>query len=205
MRCIRWLRHGIYLAPDYPSCASARDAEWGGQCKGITGGLLDFARHKEPQQRPADLNELIADTIPLVAHRARQAGLEIAFSPAESTVEARVDADQIRQVILNIVINALDHNSTGGEVRIWTERDKDHALVSVQDSGCGIPPENLHKVFEPFFTTKPSGKGTGLGLAICQKIMENHRGRINVSSYVGKGSTFTLSLPLDGSEESNDG
>lgn len=174
------------------------------RCKGITNGLLDFARHKEPRQSPADLNELIADTIPLVAHRARQTGSEIAFSPAERPVAAKVDADQIRQVILNILINALDHISPGGEVRVWTERGRDHAIVSVRDSGCGIPPENLQKVFEPFFTTKTSGKGTGLGLAICQKIMENHRGRIDVSSHVGKGSTFTISLPLDGQEESSD-
>lgn len=174
------------------------------RCKGITGGLLDFARHKEPQQRPADLNALIADTLPLVAHRARQAGTRIAFSPAEGPLAAKVDADQIRQVLVNILINALDHISPGGEVRVWTERGQDHARVSVRDSGCGIRPENLQRVFEPFFTTKPSGTGTGLGLAICRKIVEDHRGRIDVSSRVGDGSTFSIFLPLDGREETSD-
>lgn len=174
------------------------------RCKAITGGLLDFARHKEPRQSPVDLNELIAGTLPLIAHRARAAGLKIVFTPAEGPLVAKADADQIRQVLLNILINALDHLSLDGEVRIRTERGEGHASVSVRDSGRGIPPENLRKVFEPFFTTKPAGKGTGLGLAICQKIIDNHHGRIEVSSQVGKQSTFTFSIPLNGEQVPGD-
>lgn len=170
------------------------------RCKTITGGLLDFSRHKEPRQAEVDLNELIAHTIPLVAHRARQAGQTIVFDPAAGSVTAKADADQIRQVVLNILINAVDHGSPGGEVRVRSERRADRASVSVTDSGSGIPPENLRKVFEPFFTTKPAGKGTGLGLAICQKIIDSHRGRIDVASRVGHGSTFTFSIPFDGRE-----
>lgn len=170
------------------------------RCKAITGGLLDFARHKEPRQAEVDLNELIAHTIPLVAHRARQAGQTIVFDPAAGPVTAKADADQIRQVVLNILINAVDHNSPGGEVRVRAERGALGASVSVTDSGGGIPPENIRKVFEPFFTTKSAGKGTGLGLAICQKIIDGHRGRIDVASRVGRGSTFTFTIPCDGRE-----
>ncbi|MBI3565608.1 MAG: HAMP domain-containing protein [Elusimicrobia bacterium] len=170
------------------------------RCKAITGGLLDLARHKEPRRSAVDLNELIARTLPLVAHRARQAGQTMTFDPAAGSLTIRADADQIRQVILNILINAVDHGAPGGEVRIRTERGAGGAAVSVADSGGGIAPENLRRVFEPFFTTKPVGKGTGLGLAICQKIVDNHRGRIEVASRVGAGSTFTFSIPYDGQE-----
>mgnify|MGYP001604625574 CR=1 FL=1 len=174
------------------------------RCKTITGGLLDFARHKAPQHCPVDLNELITNTIPLVAHRAKQSGQKITFSPASRPVVATADADQIRQVVLNILINALDHSPSNGEVRIQAERGEGDASVSVQDSGCGIPPENLSKVFEPFFTTKSGGKGTGLGLAICQKIIDNHHGHIDVSSHGGQGSTFTFTIPLNDREAPSD-
>ncbi|MCM2304044.1 MAG: ATP-binding protein [Elusimicrobia bacterium] len=174
------------------------------RCKTITGGLLDFARHKEPRRAEVDLNDLVAHTIPLVAHRAKQAGQTIVFQPAAEPVTAKADADQIRQVVLNILINAVDHNAPGGEVRVRAERGADRVAVSVSDSGGGIPPENLRKVFEPFFTTKSAGKGTGLGLAICQKIIDSHRGRIEVASRVGEGSTFTISIPCDGREAIRD-
>lgn len=165
------------------------------RCKTITDGLLDFARHKEPRQSVFDLNELISHTIPLVAHRARQAGQTIVFEPAGDPVTAKADADQIRQVVLNILINAVDHNAPGGEVRVRTSSGAGRASVAVTDAGSGIAPENIRKVFEPFYTTKPAGKGTGLGLAICQKIIDNHRGRIEAASRVGEGSTFTFTIP----------
>jgi signal transduction histidine kinase len=174
------------------------------RCKTITEGLLDFARHKEPRRSPVDLNELIAHTIPLVAPRARQAGQTIVFDPASEPVTARADADQIRQVVLNILLNAVDHNAPGGEVRVRVGRVEEFAEVSVADSGDGIPPENLRRVFEPFFTTKSPGKGTGLGLAICQKIIDNHRGRLDVASRPGRGSTFTFSIPFDAREATGD-
>jgi signal transduction histidine kinase len=174
------------------------------RCKTITGGLLDFARHKEPRRSPVDLDELIANTIPLVSHRAKQMGQSIVFMPSSRPVVAEADADQIKQVVLNILINALDHNSSRGEVRIRAERGEGHAVVSVQDDGCGIPPENLAKVFEPFFTTKSAGKGTGLGLAICQKIIDSHHGRIEVTSRLGQGATFTFYIPLDDREAPSD-
>lgn len=173
------------------------------RCKTITDGLLDFARHKEPRRGPVDLNDLIAHTIPLVAHRAKQAGQTIEFSPADRPVTARADADQIRQVVLNILINAVDHNSAGGAVRVRAERVADRAAVTVTDTGAGIAAENIRKVFDPFYTTKAAGKGTGLGLAICQKIIDNHRGRIDVSSRVGAGSVFTFSIPADVPEDAD--
>ncbi|MBI4059829.1 MAG: HAMP domain-containing protein [Elusimicrobia bacterium] len=174
------------------------------RCKTITDGLLDFARHREPRHGSVDLDELIGNTIPLVAHRAKQMGQSIVFVPSSRPVRAKADADQIKQVVLNILINALDHNSPDGEVRIWAERSGSDASVSVQDNGVGILQENISKVFEPFFTTKSAGKGTGLGLAICQKIIDSHHGRIGVTSRGGQGSTFTFSIPLDDREVSSD-
>lgn len=165
------------------------------RCKAITDGLLDFARHKEPRQSEVDLNDLVAHTIPLAAHRALLAGQSIVFEPGEGPVTAKADADQIRQVVLNILINAVDHNAAGGTVRVATRTGGPLASVAVTDTGSGISPENLRKIFDPFFTTKPAGKGTGLGLAICQKIIDNHHGRIEVASRVGEGSTFTVSIP----------
>lgn len=165
------------------------------RCKTITGGLLDFARHKEPRQSPVDLNDLVAHTIPLAAHGAQLAGQSIVFEPAAGPVTAKADADQIRQVLLNILLNAIDQNAAGGKVLVRTRNGGDLASVSVTDSGSGISPQNLGKIFDPFFTTKAAGKGTGLGLAICQKIIDNHHGRIDVVSRVGEGSTFTVSIP----------
>jgi signal transduction histidine kinase len=166
------------------------------RCRRITSELLDFARRREPRREEQDLNKLARLTIPLAVHRAKEVGTRIEFSPSRSSAAVEADGDQIKQVLLNMLLNALDHlPSGGGGVKVAVLQRKGEAGIRVQDTGRGIPPENLRKIFEPFFTTKPPGRGTGLGLAICQRIMDDHHGRIEVSSEVGRGSTFTLILP----------
>jgi signal transduction histidine kinase len=107
------------------------------------------------------------------------------------------DPQQLKQVFLNLLINALHATDTGGNISVSTHRKQTTIQIIIKDSGIGIKPEHLDKIFDPFFTTKPTGKGTGLGLAICYGIIDIHNGRIEASSEgVGRGSTFTISLPL---------
>jgi two-component system NtrC family sensor kinase len=101
-------------------------------------------------------------------------------------------------VLLALLMNALDATSEGGRVEVETRRDGETVLLSVADDGAGIPQENLERIFSPFFTTKPPGQGTGLGLAICHGIVASHGGRIDVESEVGRGTRFTVSLPVAG-------
>jgi len=106
--------------------------------------------------------------------------------------------DEINQVWTNLIHNALQAMDHKGTLSIGLRREGDYALVSIGDTGCGIPPELREKIFQPFFTTKAAGEGTGLGLDIVRKIVEKHAGRITLESVVGQGSTFTVHLPIAG-------
>ena len=105
------------------------------------------------------------------------------------------DSQQIGQVLINLLQNAIQAMPDGGEINIQSSRNKDWVEISIQDNGVGIPEENLSKVFDPFFTTKPEGEGTGLGLSVSYGIVAQHRGRIDVQSKAGEGSTFIIKLP----------
>ena len=106
-------------------------------------------------------------------------------------------------MVTNLVSNAINYNKPGGEVRVSTSRDNGAAILTVTDTGEGIAPENLSKIFDPFFTTKPEGKGVGLGLAVLYGIIEAHGGEVDVVSALGKGTTFTITLPLTAVEKPN--
>ena len=112
------------------------------------------------------------------------------------------DEDKLRQVFLNIVLNAVQAMPDGGRLTITskTSPDGQFAHISIADTGQGIPEENLQKIFDPFFTTKPTNKGTGLGLAVTQGIIEQHKGTIEVTSTVGQGTTFLVTLPTSQKE-----
>ena len=111
------------------------------------------------------------------------------------------DPGQIEQVLLALMINAIDAMPRGGNLWLRTlQREQSEEIFEVRDDGSGIPPEILERIFEPFLTTKESGKGVGLGLAVSHNIIQRHHGRIDVQSEVGKGTTFTVSLPLAGAE-----
>jgi len=109
-----------------------------------------------------------------------------------------MDTDQIKQVFVNIILNAAEAMPQGGTLTIETETDSDSRFLKVNftDTGSGIPEENLSKIFDPFFTTKRSGKGTGLGLSVSYGIIQRHNGFLEVKSQIGRGSTFTVKLPL---------
>jgi two-component system sensor histidine kinase PilS (NtrC family) len=161
----------------------------------ITDFLL-FAHPPQTHKMPWEISKLLQETIDLLTHStAFHDGIRITHLPPQEPIKAMVDADQMKQVFWNLLMNAAQAMSDGGEIRVSIGKGKEWIRISIADSGQGIPPEEKEKIFEPFFTTKEGG--TGLGLSIVHKIIENHNGVIKVESEVGRGSTFTLFLPAD--------
>ncbi len=167
----------------------------------ITTGMLSYARNRADRQEPMDLVVLAQDVLVLVEKdlQSHRISLETIFP---ESVMVMVNPSQIQQVLLNLVINARQAMDEGGSLRIGVRRDEENGFgeVFVKDTGSGIPSEKLPKIFDPFFSTKEADSqgqgGTGLGLSVCRQIIERHRGRIRVESTVGRGTTFTLKLPL---------
>ena len=168
------------------------------RCKSIISKLLDFSRRQVPVFGKANVNVLLANVVTLIGRQKELEKLSIEQNYSPETMTIYGDTNQLQQVLLNMVLNAIDATTDGGEIKITTTRVDDDIQIIFEDTGCGIAPENLDKVFEPFFSTKPPGKGTGLGLSICYGIIEEHKGKISVSSCgIGKGTAFTISLPVD--------
>ena len=110
--------------------------------------------------------------------------------------EIIVDNNQIQQIIINLCNNAADAMPQGGIIRVGSRQKTEYLEIIISDTGTGIPKENIDKIFNPFFTTKEVGKGTGLGLSLCYEIIQKHKGNITVKSETGKGTSFTIMLPL---------
>jgi two-component system NtrC family sensor kinase len=170
----------------------------------IVKGLLDFSRQTELDREPTDVNRLVRYTLSLVENQALIKGINLNFEPGEELPMITLDRNQMQSVLLNIIINALDATEPGGSITIATgigvsasKPDQKGVEITCTDTGCGIPSENLDKLFDPFFTTKEIGQGTGLGLAVSYGIIEGHGGTIWVQSKVGRGSTFTIWLPIE--------
>jgi two-component system NtrC family sensor kinase len=168
----------------------------------IVKGLLDFSRQTKIEPEPTDINNLIEQTIPLVANQALVKGVIFCFDPGKDIPMRTLDRNQVQSVILNIILNAIDATEKGGHINIYTRLATASGAgkaieVEISDTGCGIPAEHLDKLFDPFFTTKEVGKGTGLGLSVSQGIIERHGGTIRVSSTEGEGSVFTISFPVE--------
>jgi len=168
----------------------------------ITNGVLGMARNRTDRLEPTQLAPLIDESLTLLERELTKYRIALRLQ-IEPTPPALVNANQIQQVLLNLLINARQAMPRGGEILIWLRQDPGHdtADLTVRDTGQGIPPDKLRQIFDPYFTTKDgpdeSGKGgTGLGLATCRDIIEAHRGRIRVESTVGVGTAFTLKLPL---------
>jgi len=167
------------------------------RCKQIVSGLLNFARQTQVNAQPTSVNDLIQDLIEIEKRHPRYEKINFNLELDAALPLAELDAAQLREVILNLIHNAADAMPDGGKITIRTAAKPDGMItIEVQDEGKGIPQEHLSKLFTPFFTTKPVGKGTGLGLAIIYGIVKMHRGQINVQSEVGRGTTFTISLPV---------
>jgi signal transduction histidine kinase len=171
------------------------------RARGVVRRLLDFARQSENARVRSDVNEIVVDVLALVNHLLRMSGIQLFTDLSDGIPWISVDRNQIKQVILNLVHNALHAMPTGGELHITTslrQRDQHEWLaMSLTDTGTGIAPENLERVFEPFFTTRSKDGGTGLGLSVTYGIIADHGGLIDVESLVGKGSTFTVWLPIE--------
>jgi signal transduction histidine kinase len=162
--------------------------------------LLDFARQSESTRSRSSLNEVIEDVVALSRHLIHTSGVELTLDLQDSLPWATMDANQIKQVLLNLVHNALQAMPEGGimeiKTRTATREERAGVLVSVRDSGVGIPHVDQSRIFEPFFTTKGDQGGTGLGLSVTYGIVTDHGGQIDVESQPGKGSIFRVWLPL---------
>jgi two-component system, NtrC family, sensor histidine kinase HydH len=157
--------------------------------------FLGFSRPKQPEFRQADLNEAIESVLTLTTQEARKAGVKIDKKLDPDIGKRSLDAGMLKQAFLNLVLNAIQAMPSGGVLTVESRLRSDAIEVKIVDTGVGIPEGDRKKLFSPFFTTKKSG--TGLGLAITYRIIENHRGRIDVASEQGKGTTFTVSLPIE--------
>jgi signal transduction histidine kinase len=174
------------------------------RCKRITDQLLDFSRTGEHDRHNADLRELIQGVVEMVSHLGKNSDKHIELAPCKSVV-ASVHPQEIKQVVLNLITNALDSLDAGGTVRIDLGIVGDQAEIRVSDDGCGMTDEVRENLFEPFFTRRRSGQGTGLGLSIVNRIVCDHDGHIEAESDgPGKGATFRVTLPLAGTKRHGD-
>jgi signal transduction histidine kinase len=166
------------------------------RCKEITQRLLEFSRGGERRREPTDLGELIQGVLDVAKHLPNCKGKKLVFTPPARLV-AWVNAQEIKQVVLNLVVNALDSMEEGGALTVTTRQRDGMAEMAFADTGCGMTGEVLDNIFEPFFTRSRTGKGTGLGLSISHRIISQHRGEIEaVSPGPNQGSTFTVRVPL---------
>lgn len=170
----------------------------------IIRNLLDFARKREPVIQAVEINRVIEDMTMLVEKEAKNNNIAIIRRYGQDLPLIYSDAPQLRQVILNFLINATYAIGKDGVVTLTTrrgDRGSDTVEIVISDTGSGIPEEHVEKIFDPFFTTKPPGQGTGLGLSICHGIIQRLGGRIAVASTVGQGTAFTITLPLSRKSE----
>lgn len=174
----------------------------------ITRGVLSMARNRSEDFAPTSLTEIVEETMLLLHREMNQYRVQVEIHCDPQVPKVRAIGNQIQQVLMNLLINARQAMKDGGQIQVRIQQASvpNMVSVSVRDFGPGIPQETLTRIFDPYFTTKSgpdaSGKGgTGLGLAACKEVIEQHRGRIQVNSTVGKGTMFTILLP-EASEES---
>ncbi len=199
-----WMTHLLGQPPlgDQPELLEVRDSvkqieKQVDRCRTITHKLLNFARRMDPVYQVEDLSSLVADMSILVEREAANRDVSLIRDFPADLPGVCTDAPLLRQVILNLLTNALQAVGRGGFIRVTARQcDPGHVEIRVEDNGMGIPKENLTKIFNPFFTTKEPGQGTGLGLSMCHAIVDRLGGRIGVESTVGKGTVFTVTLPI---------
>ncbi|MCF8031862.1 MAG: HAMP domain-containing histidine kinase [Desulfarculaceae bacterium] len=168
------------------------------RAKKIISNLLDFARESGSQLEPLDLPHLLQETIALAGNQIKLSGIKIDFQSSGNLPRVHGDSQQLQQVFLNLILNAIDASHKRGSIHVLVlpADEPNYLAVKVMDEGTGIPAHILGSIFDPFFTTKEKGKGTGLGLSVSQGIVAKHGGRIMVSSQEDKGTTFTVVLPV---------
>ncbi|MFH1624988.1 MAG: ATP-binding protein [Pseudomonadota bacterium] len=167
--------------------------------------LLNFSRYNQPEFKSIDINSLIRDVLKLTDHQISKERIKVA-TDLQSEIPAIIgDDNQLQQVFINIIVNALHAMPQGGALTISTRLDKSRfsssngnrfVAISISDTGLGIPAKHIQKIFDPFFTTKDIDKGTGLGLTVSHRIVEDHGGTIDVQSKVNEGTCLTVRLPI---------
>jgi two-component system NtrC family sensor kinase len=168
------------------------------RCGDLVKNLLTFSRTSPMNVEPTDINGIFDRCVRLVQHKLELTGIQLHLALAENAPRVLCDGAQIEQVLLALIMNAIDALPRGGNLWLHTAvvEQQQAFQMEIRDDGMGIPSEILPQIFEPFLTTKESGHGVGLGLAISRSIMDRHNGRIDVQSEAAKGTTFTLTLPL---------
>jgi hypothetical protein len=162
----------------------------------IVNNLLRFARVSDTELQAVNLNSLMVDALSLVEHQFKKTHVDISLELDPTLPPTLGNGGRLQQVFMNLFLNAKDAMPDGGRLRIRSYRQDSRLVVEVQDSGNGISAEDIKRIYDPFFTTKAVGKGTGLGLSVSYGIIQEHSGQISVESRPGKGTTFTLQLPL---------
>lgn len=169
------------------------------RCISIVRNFLSFS--KRPTLKPVliNINSVIMELVALIEPQAKVQNILISKKLSPDLPSIKVDAQQLHQALMNVILNSLEAMAHGGELTIGTEYNKREEAIKIDiiDTGIGIPDENLPHLFEPFFSTKQEGKGTGLGLPIVYEIIDEHNGSIEVESFLNKGTTFTIRLPID--------
>jgi PAS domain S-box-containing protein len=166
------------------------------RCKGIIDCLLSFSRKSEGAVEKVDINAILHEVLELIRHKARYENIEIREELQPDLPPVRGDGAGLRQVFMNLLINAHQAIKGAGTVEISTRRNDTAVIIQVKDTGCGINPDHLDHIWDPFFTTKSVGQGLGLGLAVTFNIVKRQGGEIRVESREGEGSIFTVSLPI---------
>jgi two-component system NtrC family sensor kinase len=164
--------------------------------------MLSFSKPEEEKRRPIKIDELIEGILLVMEKQMRESNIQVETSFDPDIPEIMASTNQMRQVMLNIFKNAKEAMPKGGTLTVKTGREDNRVLIQIQDTGTGIPEEIRDKIFEAFFTTKQKVKGVGLGLSVCYGIVKDHGGDIKVESEEGKGTTFVISLPINGQSRS---
>jgi two-component system NtrC family sensor kinase len=158
--------------------------------------MLSFSKPEEEKRRPIRMNELIGGILLVMDKQMKESNIKVETAFDDEIPEIMASTNQMRQVLLNIFKNAKEAMPHGGILTVRTNRENHHVLIHIQDTGVGIPEGIRNKIFEAFFTTKQKVKGVGLGLSVCYGIIKDHGGEIRVASEEGKGTTFTIRLPI---------
>jgi signal transduction histidine kinase len=187
------LQRNAYLEPKHQECVEIIIKESQRLSRLLT-DFLDFARPRPPKYKSVDVDSLLSSVIQLVTHGIGRGAVELRKETAPSLPPVEGDPEMLKQLLLNLVINAIQAMPDGGEVVVSAGLREGKMLISVQDEGKGIAPENRDKIFDPFFTTKDGG--TGLGLSVAHQIVEQHGGILRAEANPDRGMTFSALLPL---------